>query len=140
MPRKLLSRLDSMRVSPPINAEPALGRPTAHRLTRYVHDCTRPSDRLVVTWFAPEIHFYAGRGQPRREQVEGASVPIILTDDGSPAQWDSRYSSERETIARHYREVWTAPTEEDGRRLRVLVDARRVPTGTYGDLGLPCYA
>ena len=30
-------------------------------LTRYVRECTKPDDRLLVTWFAPEVYFYSER-------------------------------------------------------------------------------
>ena len=30
-------------------------------LTRYAFACTQPDDRLLVTWFEPNIYFYAER-------------------------------------------------------------------------------
>ena len=66
--------------------------------TRYVRDCTSPSDRLLVTWYAPEVYFFAERmfagGQAyfypgfftslpdqRRviDRLASESVPVVLT-------------------------------------------------------------
>ena len=31
-------------------------------LTRYLLDCTAPSDRVLVTWYEPDVFYYAERG------------------------------------------------------------------------------
>ena len=66
-------------------------------LARYLLDCTAPSDRVLVTWYAPDVFFYAERGfaggqaflygelhasvadqRLTLERMQRQSVPIIL--------------------------------------------------------------
>ena len=46
----------------PIDVWAPPGSTGLRALTRYVLDCTAPSDRVLVTWFAPDVFYYAERG------------------------------------------------------------------------------
>lgn len=128
------------------------------QLTRYVRECTAPSDHLLVTWFEPEIYFYAERrfaaglaffypgffSAPAEQQLAlsrfGAqSVPIVLVDAERYRQFFTRdypqlaaYLDERYGLAA---EIEAA----DGRIYRVLTDRRVTPVRTYQPWSLPCF-
>jgi hypothetical protein len=123
-------------------------------LVRYVFECTGPTDRLLVTWFAPEVFFQAERafagGQvylmPRWhsspadqrltvERLEKQRVPIVLE------KADEDYASYFPLVADYLRGRYRpAPIQgESMRDFRVLVDTHLTPTGTYEPLGTPCY-
>ena len=46
----------------PIDAWAPPGSTGLRALTRYLLDCTAPSDRVLVTWYAPDVFYYAERG------------------------------------------------------------------------------
>ena len=50
----------------PIDAWAPPGSTGLRALTRYLLDCTAPSDRILVTWYAPDVFYYAERGIRRR--------------------------------------------------------------------------
>lgn len=123
-------------------------------LGRYVFECTAPTDRLFVTWFAPQIFFYAERmfaggqvyltpnwhaspedQQLTIERLEQQRVPIVLERLENP--YDDRFPEIYRYVHAHYAD---APmTAERMKGFRVLVNRRLTPTGTYEPLGLPCY-
>ena len=123
-------------------------------LVRYVFECTSATDRLLVTWFAPEVFFQAERafagGQvylmPRWhsspadqrltiERLEGQRVPIVLEKAGE--DYASYFPLVADYLRGRYR---SAPIQgESMRDFRVLVDTQLTPTGTYEPLGTPCY-
>jgi hypothetical protein len=123
-------------------------------LVRYVFECTAATDRLLVTWFAPEVFFQAERafagGQvylmPRWhsspadqrltiERLERQRVPIVLEKTGED------YASYFPLVADYLRDRYrSVPIQgESMRDFRMLVDTRLTPTGTYEPLGTPCY-
>ena len=132
-------------------------------LTRYVFDCTTPSDRVLVTWFAPDVFFYAERGfaggqvslfrdvsksgwhsSPAEqrltvERMQGQSVPIIL---GRRDQQDE-FSRDYPLIYDHVQTRYTLAAEstfgENQSDFLVFVDRRLEPYVDHPDLGLPCY-
>ena len=132
-------------------------------LTRYVFDCTTPSDRVLVTWFAPDVFFYAERGfaggqvslfrdvsksgwhsSPAEqrltvERMQGQSVPIIL---GRRDQQDE-FSRDYPLIYDHVQTRYTLAAEstfgEDQSDFLVFVDRQLEPYADHPDLGLPCY-
>jgi hypothetical protein len=105
-------------------------------LARYVSECTRPTDKaLVLTRFAPEFHFYSGRGFLRGRSIRQEPVPIII--------WDvARYDASRVDpfIPDRYEPVRESRRFGSTSRWQVLVDKQRTPSGTYQPLSLPCYA
>lgn len=123
-------------------------------LGRYVFECTRDTDRVLVTWFAPQIFFYAERAfaggqvylQPRWhasvadqqltvQRMTRERVPLVLVSVDS----DNRvyFPIVADYIRAHYREAIPTSKYIDG--YRVFVDTRLTPTGTYKPLGIPCY-
>lgn len=123
-------------------------------LGRYVFACTRPDDRLFVTWFAPQIVFYAERpfagGQvyltanwhaspdDQRltiERLRRERVPIVL--ERVDGEYPVRFPLVYEYVHAHYVD---APMHAEGMQtFRVLVQRNLEPTGTYEPLHLPCY-
>ncbi len=136
-------------------AEP--GSTGLRALTRYIFDCTTPSDRVLVTWFEPGVFFYAERGfvggqaylesgwhaspadqRLTLERMRNQSVPIILgrrdrEDDfqqGFPLVYD--YVQSTYTLA--------AESEFGGElSFLVSVDPQMEPVREHPVLRLPCY-
>jgi len=128
------------------------------RLARYIHDCTNPDDRLLVTWAAPEFYFFskrpfAGREGPlfpvlRRpdsfepqilEAWKQKRVPIVLTNDESYGDFATTFPRLATHLAQAYTEA--GKTEWDERpAITVHVDRSRVATGRDTEFGLPCFS
>jgi hypothetical protein len=141
-----------LRNEPLQNWEP--DAPGIPAVARYVQECTAPTDRLFVTWFAPQIVFFAERefagGQvyllpgwyalpaDQRltiERLRHQRVPIVLEQDDP--DYRVYFADVYNYIHQHYRNA--QPTSDAITGVRVLVDGRLTPTGTYERLGLPCY-
>jgi hypothetical protein len=123
-------------------------------LSRYVFECTAPTDRVFVTWFAPQIFFYTERPfaggqvyltanwhasladqQLTIERLSHQRVPLVL--ERVDGEYAIRFPLIYEYVQSHYKSV---PMTSDGMKLfRVLVDPHRSPKGVYEPLGLPCY-
>ena len=123
-------------------------------LTRYVFDCTSPDDRVLVTWFAPEIFFYSERAfaggqvylQPRWhasaadqqltvERMSRERVPLVLVRSSS----DNRtyFPTVNEYILANYREARIQSPSLEG--YRVFTDSRLTPLREHPEFGLPCF-
>ena len=119
---------------------------------RYMHDCSVAGDRILVTGSTPyHIAYYVNRtiagghlfwrhswrSDPMRERlsldlIQRQSVPFVLSIN-DPALTDfARYPAIHRHLASHYVAL-------DGTGGHVLIDARRQPTGTYEQLGFPCF-
>ena len=127
-------------------------------LTRYVRECTRPDDRLLVTWFAPEVYFYAERpfaaglaffypgffSSPAEEAVALARlkaqvVPIVIAD---VASYEESFVHDHPLLAAHLAERYAVAGDvkaADGGRYRVLADRRAVPVRVSSPWSLPCF-
>jgi hypothetical protein len=135
----------------PVSVAPSLdGNPTLS--LRYLHECTRPGDRILVTGSTPyQVAYYAQRpiagGQlywrhkwrsdARHEAqslalLQQQSVPFAFSTDDPMLNDFENYPRIREYLVRHYVAL-------EGSHGRVLIDTRRQPTGTFGPLGLPCF-
>jgi hypothetical protein len=159
--------LEQLFVSPPIDAfQPAeearqytkqqwtaidVGKQMAV-LIRYIHDCTRPGDRVLVTGSTPyQVGYYVERpiagghvfwhhewrsDPPHLAQslalLEQQSVPFAFSTHDPVLDDLKTYPPIRAYFTAHY-----AALEESGGRL--LVDTRRKPGGTFGALGFPCF-
>ena len=126
-------------------------------LTRYVLDCTAPSDRILVTWFEPEVFYYAERGfaggqvylhggwhasaadqRLTIERMQRQSVPIVLGRRDLLEEFRQRFPLINDYVRTRYRLAAESTISEEQSFL-IFVDARRDPPGEHPDLGLPCY-
>ncbi len=152
--------------SPPIDAyQPAAAARMADRdmwntggvdkgrvLTRYLHECTQPDDRILVTGSTPyHITYYTNRriagghvfwhhgwrSDPVREDrlldlLQRQSVPFAFSTHDPVFTDLKRYPRIHEYFATHYAEL-------EGTSGLVLFDTRRQPTSRFGRLGFPCF-
>ena len=122
-------------------------------ILHYLHDCTAPGDRLFVSGQTPyQVNYYADRPMAgghlywhdgwradpaRRAQslalLQQQSVPFAFATHNPVLEELRGYPEIEQYFRAHYLEI-------DGTLGRLLVDRRRRPTGTYGRLGLPCFA
>ena len=126
-------------------------------LTRYLHDCTAPSDRVLVTWFAPDVFYYAERGfaggqtylhsgwhasvadqRLTIERMQRQSVPIILGRRIDEEVVKREFPLVYDHIQTRYRLV-AESTFGGERTFLVFVDAQLAPVAEHPGLGLPCY-
>ena len=139
-----------------LNSGRRLTAPFESEVARYVFACTAVTDRLLVTWYAPELHYGSGRGfaagrpyfltsfapsagaqafslaQLRRERV-----PIVLTRGAYETEFARPFPTFDEYLREHYRRVGVVGPNDDA--VTVLADERLQPTSTYGDARLPCF-
>jgi hypothetical protein len=136
-------------------------------LTRYLFECTAPTDRVLVTYFNPNVYFFAERGfagghvfldsgwqdspadqRLMIERLERQRVPVVLSLPYDPRKGDDQDKQAKvlplafPLVDEYLRRRYSVAAESafgEGRVFRVLVDARLTPTGTYEPLGLPCY-
>jgi hypothetical protein len=123
-------------------------------VARYLFECTAPTDHVFVTWFAPQIVFYAERqfagGQVfllpgwysspadqllTIERMRQQRVPVVLEED--EPDYQVYFATVYEYVHQYYREATSTSEAISG--YRVLVDQRLTPTSTYEPLGLPCF-
>ena len=122
-------------------------------MTRYIHECTKPEDRLFIAGFFPDVHFYSARGfaggqedfnpdlhSSLRDQrmtidrLERQSVPIVLIKrDLAQAPFVDAYLRQRYRLVPHI-------DPENTQGLSLFVERRRAPTRVYTPLNTPCYA
>lgn len=124
-------------------------------LVDYLKTCTRPTDRVLTTWFIPELNFFARRpfggglavmlgnhwNLPRDQArsialLESRPTPVMIATreleikDSRPELWayiDSHYEEAKVV------ELW------GGELLRVWVRRGWPVAGEYAKLGLPCF-
>jgi hypothetical protein len=121
-------------------------------LLRYIHHCTVPGDRVLVTGQTPfQVGYYidrpiAGghvlwhegfRSDPVLEAqslalLQHQSVPFAYSTHDPVFDDFTRYPRIQQYLKTHYAEL-------EGSRGLVLVDTRRRPTGQFGNLGFPCF-
>ena len=124
------------------------------RAAFYLHECTRPTDRIMVVSYAPEVgglsdrRFGGGRAmfQPGffdeerysrylLDRLGRQSVPLVLAED-------EPYYAGFPLLVDYLRQAYTEQGRieiDGGRRLRVLA-RRGVPSRPFGPAGLPCFA
>ena len=126
-------------------------------LTRYVLDCTAPSDRVLVTWFSPDVFYYAERGfaggqvylhggyhasvadqRLTIERMQRQSVPIILGRRDRLEDFRRGYPLIYDYVQARYR-LAAESTFGEEQSFLIFVDARRDPAAEHPDHGLPCY-
>ena len=126
-------------------------------LARYVLDCTAPSDRILVTWFSPDVSYYAERGfaggqvtlqggysssvadqRLTIERMQQQSVPIILGRRDLFDDFRQRFPIIHDYVDTRYR-LAAESTFGGEQSFLIFVDAQRSPVAQHPDLGLPCY-
>ena len=144
--------------SRPIDDWAPTGTTGLRSVTRYVLDCTAPSDRVLVTWFEPEVFYYAERGfaggqvylhgpwhasiadqRLTIDRIQRQSVPIILGRRDEQEKFRQEFPLIYEFVRSRYRLAAESTFGGEPPSLLVFVDARRDPSGEHPDLGLPCY-
>jgi hypothetical protein len=134
---------EQLLASPPVEANASF---------RYLHDCTAPGDRLLVTGDNPfHVSYYAQRpiagghlawhhgwrSDPVHETqslalLQSQSVPIAVSTHDPVLDDFQRYPRIREYLLKHYAEV-------EGSNGLMLVDTRRQPARRFGPMGYPCF-
>ena len=129
-------------------------------MLRYLYECTRPDDRIFVTSDSYTVPYYTQRrvvghifwaagltANPdfeRRmiELMERDPVPFVFGVGGErPLDNLEKYPLVRAYVAQRYTERHAILQDQlAGRVLWLMTDSRRVPSGTYPRLGLPCFA
>ena len=128
-------------------------------LTRYIRNCTREDDRLMLTWLEPRPYFFSGRlfsggmfvyhqgwlsfeddQLLTVERLRRQSVPIVIAQVDSLGAFEQSYPIIHSHIEERYVLAAESTFGDKGSKYRVLVDASRVPSGVYEPLSLPCYA
>jgi hypothetical protein len=151
--------MSDLNTHPPIEGWLASGdeQRELKELTRYVRECTKPDDRLLVTWFAPEVYFYSERkfaaglaffyprffSSPAEEEVALArlraqTVPIALVD---VASYEQSFVHDHPKLASLLAERYTVAGEvaASNARYRVLTDRHAVPVRVSSPWSLPCF-
>ncbi len=124
---------------------------------RYLFDCTSPSDRVLVTWYAPDVFFYAERGfaggqtflhggwhasvadqRLTIERMQWQSVPIILAREDRMETFRQGFPLIYDYVQANYRLAESTLGGEPSAHL-VFVDTRLEPAGEHPVLGLPCF-
>jgi hypothetical protein len=145
-----------LRASPPSEFWVGHTGPVSMRLAKYVRRCTAPSDRILVLWFAPEIHadadrLMAGRhlyyfsafrdieDEQRREleKVTRSAPRIVLANRDNYAAAATAFPA----LVRHIENAYAsaASFDEDGDRYSILVRRGASPSGTDAVTGWPCF-
>jgi hypothetical protein len=121
-------------------------------MLRYVHDCTRTGDRILVTGSTPfQVGYYAERPVAgghlfwhsgwRSDAVhemeslallKAHRVPFAVSTTDPVLQDFRQYPHIRDYLTAHYREV-----PESGGLL--LIERHTTPTGRFGAVGFPCF-
>lgn len=126
------------------------------KVARYVHDCTNPDDRLLVTWFAPEMNVFSQRAFAGGEtallpifrnpstyepavmaRLSKQSVPIVLVDPDALEQFEEIYPAIGEYLDERYHQV--GQFSPDDRPIDVYVERTRTRTGVDAEFGWPCF-
>jgi hypothetical protein len=121
-------------------------------LLRYMHDCTRGGDRILVTGSTPyDVDYYADRpiagghiewhhgwrsdpvhARQSLQLLQSQSVPFAFSTNDPVLDDLGRYPDIRHYFEQNYGEL-------EGSHGQLLVDRRRQPTGRFGALGFPCF-
>ena len=82
-------------INPGPKSDRLLGTEDLKALTRYIHECTKPEDRLFIAGFFPDVHFYSARGFAGGQEDFNPDAAFVATRslrmtidrrNGSPCQ------------------------------------------------------
>jgi len=119
---------------------------------RYLHDCTAPGDRVLVTGSTPsQVNYLAERpfagghilwhhewradaahDMQSLTLLQKQSVPFAFSTTDPVLDDFKSYPRIRAYLLEHYVEL-------EGSEGMLLIDTRRKPTGTFAALGFPCF-
>ncbi|MBI2188920.1 MAG: hypothetical protein HYU37_17615 [Acidobacteria bacterium] len=121
-------------------------------MIRYLHDCTRDGDRLIVTGSTPyQVAYYAQRkiagGQLqwhhgwRSDTAHEAQSLALLQRQSVPFAFSTHdpVLDDFKAYPRLHAYLTDNYDEIEGSGGLLLVDKRRPPTGRFGRLGFPCF-
>ena len=141
---------------PELAARSAASSPSM-RLAQYMNHCTKPSDRVLVVAYMPQVFYFADRGfagghvdvragylADERDQraaiamMERQVVPLAVTED--EAAFETRYRNEAPILEAYLDDAFMDTGDHDfgGESYRVLVRKDQAPHATRRD-GLPCF-
>jgi hypothetical protein len=145
-----------LKTSPPLEAPDGISA-ARQALARYVRACTAPTDRLLVTWFAPELYYYTDRAfaagqlfwfdgyhdspaeQARTVEIlRQQSVPIII-DRTRRAHSLQAFEQVKAYVDDHYYLAGTSGFGELDTIYRILVRRDLAAVGIDRQLSLPCF-
>ena len=141
----------------PIDAWAPPGSTGLRALTRYLLDCTAPSDRVLVTWFEPDVFYFAERGfaggqayfehgafgsvadqRLTIERMQQQSIPIIVGRRDQEDLFREGFPLVHDYVQTRYR-LAAESTFGGEQSFLVYVDDQLNPDAVHPDLGLPCY-
>lgn len=123
----------------------------------YLATCTAPSDRVLLTWPAPEYYFFAGRGfaaghawflaphafvseQDQRlmlDRLDTQSVPVVLVNEESYAEFSAALPQISAYLERRYETVGEF-TLRAGERITIRWNRAVSVSARYKDGSWPC--
>jgi hypothetical protein len=147
-------------ISPAIDGYAPAGVTGDRAVIRYLHECTRPGDRIWVTTDEYTIPYYTERrilghlfwangflASPEHQRqtidrLERDQVPVIFSMGGATALDKlDLYPEVRNYVARRYtKAAAVAQDSQSGKMIWLLFDSRRQATGYYASLQLPCFS
>ena len=124
---------------------------------RYLRACTTERDRILVTWFAPEVFVFTDRGfaaghsyfirrafyalDYQRQMVarlEQERAPIALLNLGQDQDWfRTRFHLLQQYVDEKYAVVGTDRFRDDSVAIAIRRNSR--PAGVYADTDWPCF-
>ena len=155
--RRLKGAFVNLRRDPLEQFAPA-GSTGLRALTRYVHRCTAPTDRLLVLGYQPEMFFYADRriaggnvvyqsnlgSAPQQQEsivsrLQRENTPVVILPVNRVSELEQVYP----IVKRYIDSRYTLAKESgfgESRLFRILVDREATPTHTDPELDLPCFS
>ena len=121
-------------------------------IIRYANECTMANDRLLVTWYAPEIYFAANRRFAGNQwlyadfqnsaaqqyavlrRMMEQSIPLVFYHPENEGSLENTWP----LLANHLTRQYATAGSLDG--IRVYVDRQRASLRTDSQTGLPCFA
>jgi hypothetical protein len=128
-------------------------------LVEYVRACTRPSDRVLATFFAPELNFFAQRGfaaglpflsgghwsetrfQERSLQFLESNPAVMVIHRPGDVSFSKTYPLLSKYLTEHYRNVGTTDFlgGQSDESFTVLARNDRVSTSVHASSSMPCF-
>jgi hypothetical protein len=149
---------NALAASPPLY--PSLQNSQLEGLVKYLRECTALDDRVLVSWFAPDVYFFAQRGfaagsvalfgehwSETRFQVRSVellasqSVPVIITQNDDKEFFRS-YPLLVQYLNEHYQNMGATNFDSpptDGGRYTLFVRRDRQPARTHPITLMPCF-